>query len=142
MPEKPKNPSRFTKGDPRASAAGKAAKGFLPKEVKEARLHNAVEFEGSLYKYMQMPLDGLKKAFKEPTTSARDLAVIQILMKAIKQGDYRCLDFLLDRTIGKVKQNLEVSGEVGVKTITQMLEESETQKLIDVTPKYKKLENE
>ena len=132
------NPSRFTKGDKRASEAGKKSHGHLPVEVREARNHNAVQFEKSIYNYMNYTFAELKEAFNNKKTCARDLAVINILMKAIKEGDYRCLDFLLDRTIGKVKQALELNGEVEVKNITQLLEQSETSKVIDVTPRETK----
>lgn len=132
----------FKKGDKRASQAGKKSSNALPVELKEARLQNANEFEESLYKYMGMSYPDLKQAFKDVNTCARDLAVIQILMKAIKDGDYRCLDFLLDRTIGKVKQNLELSGQVNFTSMAEALEGSETQKFIDVTPELNEPEND
>ena len=132
MPSGGKRSTSFTKNDNRASLAGKKSRGHLPTEVKEARLHNAVQFENSLYKYMALTYEELKKAFNAPDTSARDMAVIKILLKAIKEGDYRALDFLLDRTIGKVQTNVKVDAEIAVRSFTDMVAEAQEKRLKDV----------
>ena len=43
-------------------------------------------------------------------TPALDLVVIKVLIEAIRKGDEKRLGFLLDRTIGKVKEEIEVTG--------------------------------
>lgn len=117
-----KNPKHgFKKGDPLASLAGKKSKRPPYKDIQEARKHNAFEFEQSLYKYMGCTLKQLQSAFEDSKTSARDLAVIAILMNAIRKGDNIRLNFLLDRTIGKVKDVTEVEVKSIHKTLVDLI---------------------
>jgi hypothetical protein len=135
MPSGGKRLTSFKKGDPRASAAGKKTNGHLPQHVKDARKFNAIQFEDCLYKYMSLTYDELNKIFNDKKTSARDMAVIKILIKAIKEGDYRAFEFLLDRTIGKLQHNVKI--EVEAKTVTDLLMESNEIDIIDVNPRSK-----
>lgn len=137
----PSNPSRFKKGDPRTIAAAKKGGGWLPQHVKEARKFNAIQFEECLYKYMSLSKEELKQVWNDPKTSARDLAVIKILQKSINEGDYRALDFLLERTIGKVQSNINIKAEVEAKTFTDMVLEASEKVVVDVTPEVKKIES-
>jgi hypothetical protein len=50
----------------------------------------------------------LKAIALDPRTDAADLMLCQIVIYAIETGDYRRVEFILDRTIGKVKDTLEV----------------------------------
>jgi len=119
----PKPSNGFGKDKARASAAGKKSSKHLPADLKEARSMNAHDFENSLYKYMSMPFIDLQKIFKDPKTPSRDLAVISILKNAIEKGDNQRLNFLLERTIGKVKDVSEVSIKSSHKSIVEMLED-------------------
>ena len=53
-------------------------------------------------------MDELRKVVADKNTDAADLMICQIVINAIKTGDQKRLEFILDRTIGKVKDTLEV----------------------------------
>ena len=84
----------------------------LPAHVKEARKLNKVKFEEILQKYVTHNLKGLKDALNDPDTPAIELAVVKILHESIKTGDQRRLEFILDRLIGKVKEEVKFEGQV------------------------------
>ncbi len=50
----------------------------------------------------------IKTVIGDPVTDAADLMICQIVLHAIKHGDQKRLEFILERTIGKVKETLEV----------------------------------
>ena len=97
----------FDKDPERARRAGQKSSRALPEEIKEARKRNAVEIEGSIYNYMGSNLRELKAAYANPTTPSKDLVVIKILIKAIELGDHARLEFLFNRTIGKVVDKID-----------------------------------
>lgn len=116
-------PASFKKGDPRAVAAGKKSSRALPPEVKEARLLNAAKFEEIIYKYMGSPIEELQAAANNPATPAIEHIVIKLLSLAIKHGDIARLNLLLERTIGKVTDKLQVNAQVTNKTLHQQIVE-------------------
>lgn len=85
----------------------------LPQEIKDARNANKQKFELGLAKYIDCNITELNKAMKDPKTPAIDLIVISALTYAIKKGDSRARDFIIERAIGKVKTELEVSSPTG-----------------------------
>lgn len=111
----------FKPGDPRAVAAGKKSSRALPLELKEARRLNANKVEEILYKYMDSTADELLQAMQNPLTPAIELVVIKVLKEAIKNGDHHRLDFLLNRTIGKVPDKTLIAGQIGVQSIHDVL---------------------
>lgn len=115
-------PASFKPGDIRASLAGKKSSRALPPDLKEARLQNAAVFESTIYKYMNSPLEILKEILKDPATPSRDLVVIRILVLAIEKGDHARLNFLLERTIGKVADKFEVTAKRTHEAIVEALE--------------------
>lgn len=102
----------FDKNPERARIAGRKSATGLTKDLREMRNMNATEFETCIYKYFHLNIESLKKIFSNPDTPARDLVVIKILTKAIEEGDYQRLNFLLERTIGKVTDRIQLSGRV------------------------------
>jgi len=114
----------FDKNPERASLAGRKSR-KSPPELKEARLQNASQFESTIYLYMNAPIEKLKEILKDPTTPARDLVVIRILVLAIEKGDHARLNFLLERTIGKVADKHEI---VAKSTHEQVVEAIELEK--------------
>ncbi len=105
--QKPKN--GFDKDPARASAAGKKSSRALPEDLKKARSHNATLIEQTIYKYLDCTFPELKRIIEDSNTPARDAVIIKILMVAISKGDQARLGFILDRTIGKVPENLNVN---------------------------------
>lgn len=120
----------FDKDRKKASEAGKKSK-KANKGLMDARKLTSQRFESIVYKYAESDLTQLKQAMQNPTTPAIELVVIKLLVKGIEQGDYQRINFLLDRTIGKVKEslNLNVTGSTH-KSIVDQIKESR-----DVTPK-------
>lgn len=53
-------------------------------------------------------MDELQQVIRDPETDAADLMICQIVVHAIKTGDQKRLDFILERTVGKVKESLEI----------------------------------
>lgn len=91
----------------------------LANDLKAARAQYANDLEACIYKYSEHTKDEMLRALKDPKTPALDLVVLNILTKAITKGDQQRLGFLLDRTIGKVKErimteNVNLNAEVEV----------------------------
>jgi len=51
----------------------------------------------------------LKAAISSDLTPALELMVASIVWKAIAEGDERRFDFILNRTIGKVKEEIDIT---------------------------------
>lgn len=108
-----KKPTNNFKANPeRARMAGQKSKKALPPDLKEARLENAAQFETLIYKYFHLSGDELKVKMADKTLPSIDLVVIRILAMAIEKGDFARLNFLLERTIGKVKDQVEIKAKV------------------------------
>lgn len=102
----------FKKGDPRAVAAGQKSSRALPPDLKDARQMNANLFEDTVYKHMDKSVEEIEVLLKDKTISARDMVVIRILALAIQHGDTARLNFLLERTIGKVIDKIQMDSNV------------------------------
>lgn len=81
----------------------------MPKELREAKRMRKTEFIGLLVKYLGHTLEELGAAKKDKKTPAIDRIVIAIVLNAIKHGDYKRLDFLMDRIIGKVQAKVDMT---------------------------------
>lgn len=64
--------------------------------------------ESLLSHYLTMPIDKLKELGKRTDIRAIDAMVVQIAIKAIVQGDTMRFNFLLDRLIGKAREEVVV----------------------------------
>lgn len=78
---------------------------------------NKIIFQGLLLKYLNCSLDELKRFKASPDTKALDRIVIAVIINAISKGDEKRLGFLMDRIIGKVKDEVEFTGDTGDKKI-------------------------
>jgi hypothetical protein len=58
-----------------------------------------------------LPRVELEKLLADPKTSALEVFVLSIISKGIKEGDQARLEFLLQRTVGKVKEKIEVTAK-------------------------------
>lgn len=81
----------------------------IPDEIKEARKLNRITFERISNKYIWMTEAEIKAARKDPGTPMVDQAVISLLLKGISAGCHLRLNFILDRLIGKIKDEVEVN---------------------------------
>lgn len=93
----------FVKGDPRCGRLP------LPPEVKAARRLNKTEFERITNRYVWSTEAELLDAKANPETPAIERVLISILLEAIEKGDHSKAEWIAQRLIGKVKDEVEVS---------------------------------
>lgn len=80
----------------------------VPGDILEARKLNQVELERIINKYLYMDRESVKAAINNPATPMMELMVASIVAQAAQKGDQQRLDFVLNRLVGKVKDQLEV----------------------------------
>lgn len=80
----------------------------LPEDIKEARKLNQVELERIINKYLAMDRGAVKAAISSESTPMMELMVASIVAQAAQKGDHQRLDFVLNRLVGKVKDQIEV----------------------------------
>lgn len=102
------NPKAGFKNNPeRARLAGQKSR-KTTRDIMDARKLRAVQFEEIVYKYFDFTLVDLNARMNDVNTPAVELVVIRLLVKSIQLGDPSRINFLLDRTIGKVKEKLQI----------------------------------
>jgi len=57
---------------------------------------------------MQRTIKQLMAVFKDPTSQAIDVAISSIMINSAK-GDYKALNFLFDRVIGRVTEKIDMN---------------------------------
>ena len=67
------------------------------------------EVKAQLGKFWQMSATEVEAIAQDPKATAGQRMLASIVLKGIKTGDFTGADWLLNRTIGKVKEELEVS---------------------------------
>lgn len=100
MPRKP--PTNGVKFKP-GQSGNPGGRPKLPDDIKEARKLNQVELERIVNKYLYMDREAVKAAISSPGTPMMELMVASIVAQAAQKGDHLRLDFVLNRMIGKVK---------------------------------------
>lgn len=80
----------------------------VPADILEARKMNQAELERIINKYLYMDKDAVREAIQAPGTPMMELMVASIVAQAAQKGDHQRLDFVLNRFVGKVKDQLEV----------------------------------
>jgi len=81
----------------------------IPDDIKQAKRLNKLEVERLMNKFMAMTKDEISQSINDPTTPALEIMIGSIIAKAVSHGDPVRLNFLLDRLIGKVKDELDVT---------------------------------
>jgi hypothetical protein len=97
----------------------------MPDDVRQAKTLTQAALELALSKYLLMNLEELKKAKADPETPMIDLLIISVVMHGISRGDQNRVDFLMNRLVGKVKQQIEHSGEINNPYMNKTREELE-----------------
>jgi hypothetical protein len=115
-----KEETQFKPGNP-----GGPGRPQIPDDVKQARALTQATLELALNKYLLMSPSELKKAQADPETSMLDLLIISIVTHGVNRGDQNRVDFLLSRLLGKVKQQIEHSGEIANPYMNKSKEELE-----------------
>ncbi len=104
----------------------------IPEDLIGARKVNRAEVERLLNKFLIMgPLE-LNEFKRDPKATMLELMIHSIVVKAVNSGDQQRLDFLLNRLIGPVKQQLQVelSNEELAVMVKARLDESRNGKKI------------
>lgn len=81
----------------------------IPPELKAARRLNKVEFELIANKYVFATKAELEAAQTSPSTPAMEMLLVNIMLSGIFDGDQAKAEFFLNRLIGKVKDEVEVT---------------------------------
>ncbi len=97
----------FTKDDPRINRKGPEP---IPQKLRELIKADRAGMTKKIIKYRQMTKDELRKAARRPGNTLDDLVLIKFLLKAWIGGSINHFDFLLNRSIGKVQDNVKLSG--------------------------------
>jgi hypothetical protein len=77
--------------------------------VKDAIKLTRNEVDVIMSKFMRINLDGLKAIAEDPDTPVMEHILAKVCLGAMKQGDHQRLNFFLDRLVGKVKDNVEIT---------------------------------
>lgn len=81
----------------------------LPEELREIRTVTKTEVLASMSKFLRLDLDGLKDFLNKTNMPVLDHLIARILVAAIKGGDAARLNFLLDRLIGRVQNDVKIT---------------------------------
>lgn len=102
----PPEGKRFQKGQS-GNPGGKAK---VPDDIKRARTLNQIELERVVNRYLYLTSHELRERIQDPTTPMMEMMVASIIAQAAQKGDQQRLEFILCRLIGKVKDQLEITG--------------------------------
>ena len=91
----------------------------LPRDLAVANSLTKAKLEGLLNLHLWMTEKELEKVVKDAKTPMISKAIASIITKAIENGDDRRLTFILDRLIGKPKEEIDITAYmVGLKKMT------------------------
>ena len=105
MPRVP--PPKDTRFKPGVSG-NKGGRPKLPPELKAFKEISSEEVKRLFAKYARASKEELKEALQAENTPCIELVIASGLARAIKDGDYSKLNFILDRTIGKVAEKTSI----------------------------------
>ena len=106
---------KFTKDNQPANKGRKR----LPRDLAVANSLTKAKLEGLLNLHLWMTEKELNKVVKDAKTPMISKAIASIISKAIENGDDRRLTFILDRLIGKPKEEIDITAYmVGLKKMT------------------------
>ena len=80
----------------------------LPEELKQFKELTSEEVKRLFAKYARMNREQVQSAVTDKDTPMFELVIASGLVKAVKEGDYTKLNFVLDRTIGKVSEKTQI----------------------------------
>ena len=88
---------KFFPGDPRIGRKK------LPEDLRAIRCRSKSEIKRLLNMYLDFPRDQLQKKHENPKTPAIEVYLSAMIMKGIRDADWRMFAFLMDRIVGPVQ---------------------------------------
>lgn len=98
--------AKFTKGHRFSVGKGR------PKISPELHLVKEISREDvrlRISKFLGMTREEVKRVLEDPTSSSHDLLIATIVAKAVTHGDQNRLEFIYNRIVGRVKEEVEVN---------------------------------
>lgn len=130
------NPNIKDHGFKPGQTGNAAGRPKMPEELQKANKLSAKKFIEYVNKYINMNQESLKEDLKRPQATMLELLVGGMIARAVKDQDPARANFILDRTIGKVIEKMEIDVAVVPKpTIIQRHDGTEIElghKMVDV----------
>lgn len=99
--------------------AGGPGRPPMPEDIRKIKVLTKSHVEKVMNLFAGMTEEQIEVHLKRPETTMLEHMVGQITLRAVRDGDTQRLNFLLDRTIGKVKEVTEI--QLPVPTIIERL---------------------
>lgn len=100
----------FKKGAPSANPEGARKHSPEIKKIKALTEEQLIEVASFV---LQNDVGSLRAKIKDPKTGALQAMVIGLAIKTMSKGDPGAFNALMDRILGKVKENFNFSGNIG-----------------------------
>lgn len=81
----------------------------LPEEIKQASNLTLAESRAKLSKFLYLTMDELEAVLRDKSMPVMDMWIARIALMGLKAGDYQRLNFMFDRLIGKVKDQVDLT---------------------------------
>lgn len=91
-----------------------------PECIRELRKLNQVELKRVINEFLLLTKEQLTVVMKDPESTVLQLMIASIIMHGIKRGDNVRFNFLLDRLVGTMKTQIEISGKIDVQPLPVM----------------------
>lgn len=98
----------------------KSLRGYVGSIIKTAREFDETYLKRIILVMLSMTEDELIKATKNPRATCLELAIGAMILRAVKDSDMSRLGFLLDRSLGRVAQNVNLDLNPSVQYITEI----------------------
>lgn len=89
-------------GNPRGKPKG------CKQPTKEFKVSNQKELAEKIISYFKMTIPECNEIFKNDLTPMLDRIILKVMAQSFQKGDHLKLNFLLDRAIGKVKEEQQI----------------------------------
>lgn len=104
-----KRPMPKGKPFPKGVSGNPGGRHKVPDDIKKSRTFNQIELERIINKLLYLDRGALQDLIKTPGTPMIELIAASILAQAAQKGDQARLEFVLQRMIGKVKDQIDLT---------------------------------